>query len=154
MLGNAIARIRLLAMEVYTCSQFKEECCTLSLFPVRMMLWQQGTMNQGNMRFYILQRNRSKNMQWRIWWPIRLSEWMKNRRSHPLRLKVATKKVLIFLYKMFMGFFFLTVDDCKWRVGLVQAVESYRMWLEGPGFESRSSRIVQARVRLATDTLS
>ena len=35
----------------------------------------------------------------------------------------------------------------------VQAVESYRLWPEGPGFESRSSRIAQARVRLATDTL-
>ena len=41
----------------------------------------------------------------------------------------------------------------KWRAGLVQAVESYRLWPEGPGFESRSPRIAQARVRLATDTL-
>ena len=40
-----------------------------------------------------------------------------------------------------------------WRAGLVQAVESYRLWLEGPGFESQSPRIAQARVRLATDTL-
>ena len=40
-----------------------------------------------------------------------------------------------------------------WRAGLVQAVESYRLWPEGPGFESRSSRIAQARVRLATDTI-
>ena len=32
-------------------------------------------------------------------------------------------------------------------------VESYRLWPEGPGFESRSPRIAQARVRLATDTL-
>ena len=39
------------------------------------------------------------------------------------------------------------------RTGLVQAVESYRLWPEGPGFESRSSRIAQARVRLATDIL-
>ena len=39
------------------------------------------------------------------------------------------------------------------RAGLVQAVESYRLWPEGPGFESRSPRIAQARVRLATDTL-
>ena len=39
------------------------------------------------------------------------------------------------------------------RVGLVQAVESYRLWPEGHGFESRSPRIAQARVRLATDTL-
>jgi hypothetical protein len=37
------------------------------------------------------------------------------------------------------------------RVGLVQAVESYRLCLEGPGFKSRSPRIAQARVRLATD---
>ena len=37
--------------------------------------------------------------------------------------------------------------------GLVQAVESYRLWPEGPGFESRSPRIAQARVRLATNTL-
>ena len=36
---------------------------------------------------------------------------------------------------------------------LVQAVESYRLWPEGPGFESRSPRIAQARVKLATDTL-
>ena len=35
----------------------------------------------------------------------------------------------------------------------MQAVESYRLWPEGPGFESRSPRITQARVRLATDTL-
>ena len=35
----------------------------------------------------------------------------------------------------------------------MQAVESYRMWPEGPGFESRSPRIAQARVRLATNTL-
>ena len=35
----------------------------------------------------------------------------------------------------------------------MQAVESYRLWPEGPGFESRSPRIAQARVRLATDTL-
>jgi len=41
----------------------------------------------------------------------------------------------------------------KWRAGLVQAVESYRLWPEGPGFESRSPRIAQARVRLATNTL-
>ena len=41
----------------------------------------------------------------------------------------------------------------EWRAGLVQAVESYRLWPEGPGFESRSPRIAQARVRLATDTL-
>ena len=40
-----------------------------------------------------------------------------------------------------------------WRADLVQAVESYRLWPEGPGFESRSPRIAQARVRLATDTL-
>ena len=40
-----------------------------------------------------------------------------------------------------------------WRAGLVQAVESYRLWPEDPGFESRSPRIAQARVRLATDTL-
>ena len=39
------------------------------------------------------------------------------------------------------------------RAGLMQAVESYRLWPEGPGFESRSPRIAQARVRLATDTL-
>ena len=42
---------------------------------------------------------------------------------------------------------------CWWRAGLVQAIESYRMWPEGPGFESRSPRIAQARVRLATNTL-
>jgi len=36
----------------------------------------------------------------------------------------------------------------------VQAVESYRLRPEGPGFQSRSPRIAQARVRLATDTLS
>ena len=35
----------------------------------------------------------------------------------------------------------------------MQAVESYRLWLEGPGFESRSPRIAQVRVRLATNTL-
>ena len=40
-----------------------------------------------------------------------------------------------------------------WRASLVQAVESYRLWSEGLGFESRSPRIAQARVRLATDTL-
>ena len=39
------------------------------------------------------------------------------------------------------------------RAGLVQAVESYRRKPEGPGFKSRSPRIAQARVRLATDTL-
>ena len=39
------------------------------------------------------------------------------------------------------------------RAGLVQAVESYRLWPEGPRFESWSPRIAQARVRLATDTL-
>ncbi|XP_066340762.1 pentatricopeptide repeat-containing protein At4g14820-like [Miscanthus floridulus] len=39
------------------------------------------------------------------------------------------------------------------RASLVQAVESYRLRLEGPGFESRSPRIARARVRLATDTL-
>ena len=32
------------------------------------------------------------------------------------------------------------------RAGLVQAVESYCLWPEGPGFESRSSRIAQASV--------
>ena len=37
--------------------------------------------------------------------------------------------------------------------GLVQAVESYRLWPEGLGFESRSPRIAQTKVRLATDTL-
>ena len=31
--------------------------------------------------------------------------------------------------------------------------ESYRLWPEGPGFELRSPRIAQARVRLATNTL-
>ena len=36
---------------------------------------------------------------------------------------------------------------------LVKAVESYRLWLEGPGFESRSPRIAQTMVRLATNTL-
>ena len=41
----------------------------------------------------------------------------------------------------------------KRRAGLVQAVESYRLGPEGPGFESRSPRIAHARVRLATDTL-
>ena len=40
-----------------------------------------------------------------------------------------------------------------WRAGLVQAVESYRLWPEGPGFESQSPHIAQARVRLATNTL-
>ena len=30
---------------------------------------------------------------------------------------------------------------------------TYRLWPEGPGFESQSPRITQARVRLATDTL-
>ena len=45
-----------------------------------------------------------------------------------------------------------TLSVCR-RAGLVQAVESYRLWPECPGFESRSPRIVQARVRLATDTL-
>ena len=40
-----------------------------------------------------------------------------------------------------------------WRAGLVQTVESYRLWPEGSGFESRSPRIAQARVNLATDTL-
>ena len=50
----------------------------------------------------------------------------------------------------FFLFIYITV---QWRVGLVQAVESYRLWSEGPGFESRSPRIAQARVRLATDTL-
>ena len=39
------------------------------------------------------------------------------------------------------------------RAGLVQAVESYRLWPEGLGFESRSPRIAHARVRLATNTL-
>ena len=39
------------------------------------------------------------------------------------------------------------------RAGLVQAVESYHMWPEGPMFESRSPRIAQARIRLATNTL-
>jgi len=37
-------------------------------------------------------------------------------------------------------------------VGQVQVVESYCLWPEGPGFESRSPRIAQARVRLATNT--
>ena len=41
----------------------------------------------------------------------------------------------------------------NWRAGLVQAVESYRLWPEGPRFESWSPRIAQARVRLATNTL-
>ena len=36
----------------------------------------------------------------------------------------------------------------------MQAVESYRLSPEGPGFELRSPRIAQARVRLTTDTLS
>ena len=39
------------------------------------------------------------------------------------------------------------------RAGLVQAVESYRLWPEGPGFKSWSPRIAQASVRLATNTL-
>jgi hypothetical protein len=39
-------------------------------------------------------------------------------------------------------------------VTVVQAVESYRLWPEGPGFESRSPHIAQVRVRLATNTLS
>jgi hypothetical protein len=39
------------------------------------------------------------------------------------------------------------------RAGLVQAVEPYRLWPEGPRFEPRSPRVAQARVRLATDTL-
>ena len=39
------------------------------------------------------------------------------------------------------------------RAGLMQAVESYRLWSEGPGFKSRPSHIAQVRVRLATDTL-
>ena len=39
------------------------------------------------------------------------------------------------------------------RAGLVQAVESYRLRPEDPGFESWSPRIAQARVRLATNTL-
>ena len=34
----------------------------------------------------------------------------------------------------------------------MQAVESYRLWPEGPGFKSRSPRIAQARVRLAPQT--
>jgi len=56
---------------------------------------------------------------------------------------------------------FASHDDfilCTWiyhgRAGLVQAVESYRLWPEGSGFESWSSRIAQARVRFATNTLS
>jgi hypothetical protein len=50
--------------------------------------------------------------------------------------------------------FFLIPLNCYCRrAGLVQAVESYRLWLEGPGFESRTPHIAQARVRLATDTL-
>jgi len=49
--------------------------------------------------------------------------------------------------------FFLVLADITRRAGLVQAVESYRLWPEGPGFESRSPRIAQAWVRLATDTL-
>ena len=40
-----------------------------------------------------------------------------------------------------------------WRPGLVQVVESYRLWPEGPGFELWYPRIAQARVRLATNTL-
>ena len=43
--------------------------------------------------------------------------------------------------------------DVSWRVGLVQAVESYHLWSEGLGFESRSPRIVQTKVRFATDTI-
>ena len=39
------------------------------------------------------------------------------------------------------------------RAALVQVVESYCLWPKGPGFESRSPRITQTRVRLATDTL-
>ena len=35
----------------------------------------------------------------------------------------------------------------------MQAVESYHLLPEGPGFESRSPRIAQARVRLAINTL-
>ena len=35
----------------------------------------------------------------------------------------------------------------------MQAVESYRLWPEGPEFESRSPCIAQARIRLATNTL-
>jgi len=52
--------------------------------------------------------------------------------------------LLVILVDMLVG--------CR-RAGLVQAVESYCLWPEGPGFESRSSRIAQARLRLATDTL-
>ena len=35
----------------------------------------------------------------------------------------------------------------------MQAAESYRLWPEGPGFESRSPSIARARVRLAINTL-
>ena len=48
---------------------------------------------------------------------------------------------------------FANMCTCLGRAGLVQAVESYHMWPEGPMFESRSPRIAQARIRLATNTL-
>ena len=53
-----------------------------------------------------------------------------------------------------VDYFFPVKRESGSRAGLVQAVESYRLWPEGPGFDSRSPRIAQARVRLATDTLS
>ena len=56
-------------------------------------------------------------------------------------------RCLLHIYLFFM------CKLCPWRAGLVQAVESYRLWPEGPRFESRSPRIAQARVRLATNTL-
>jgi len=52
-----------------------------------------------------------------------------------------------------ISLFLLLLDSETRRAGLVQAVESYRLWPEGPVFESWSPRIAQARVRLATDTL-
>ena len=58
-----------------------------------------------------------------------------------------------YIKKLVEKVFYILILETVWRAGLVQAVESCRLWPEGPGFESRSPRIAQARVRLATDTL-
>jgi hypothetical protein len=69
----------------------------------------------------------------------------------PLRIYDQYRTLARLSHQLIMCSIYLqSINPWGWRAGLVQAVESYRLWLEGPGFESQSPRIAQARVRLAT----
>jgi len=77
-------------------------------------------------------------------------------------LKVTVRRIpkqkrikCIFLVLTLENWEFLPIWSMIWSIKhtYVLIFESYRLWPKGPGFESPSPRIAQARVRLATNTL-